>query len=71
MISKKKTSKLIFIAILSLMLFSFPFVKMMNKNAFIGHFPLLYFYIFFLWLLVIIIIAVVVERRKKITATDE
>jgi len=71
MISKKKTSKLIFIAVLFLMLFSFPFIKMMNKDSFIGHLPLLYFYIFFIWLMVIVIIAVVVERRRKIPAADE
>ena len=71
MISKKKTSKLVFIAILFLMLFSFPFVKMMNKDSFIAAFPILYFYIFFLWLILIAIIAFVVEQKRKNTAADE
>jgi len=71
MISKKKTSKLIFVSILFLLLFGFPFVKMMNKAIFIGPFPLLYFYIVFLWLIFIAIIAFVVEQKRKNNSADE
>ena len=71
MISKKKTSKIIFVAILFLLLFSFPFLKMMNKDTFVGPFPLLYFYIILLWLICIAIIAFIVEQKRKNTAADE
>jgi len=50
---KLKEQRLIFLSILFMMLFSFPFAKMMNGNQIIFGIPRLYFYIFSLWLLLI------------------
>jgi hypothetical protein len=62
---KQKEQKLFFISVLFLMLFSFPFIKMANKEVFIAGFPLFYLYLFFVWFLAIIISLLIADSKKR------
>ena len=68
---KLKEQKLFFISILFMMLFSFPFVKMMNSDAFIIGIPQFYFYIFVIWLIAIFIIWFIADTRRKKTTQNK
>ncbi len=70
---KRKEQKLFFIGVLFMMLFSFPFVKMMNGSAFIAGIPQLYFYIFIFWFAAIVLTWLLadVNKRKKREHKDE
>jgi hypothetical protein len=46
-----------------MMLFSFPFAKMMNGNLTILGIPQLYFYIFVLWLILIFLTWLIADSR--------
>ena len=67
---KLKEQKLVFISLLFLMIFSYPFTKMMNGTGFIAGIPQFYFYIFSFWLLSILLIWLIADthtitRKKK------
>lgn len=60
---KIKEQRLFFLSIVFLMLFSFPFAKLMNGAKTIFGFPQLYFYIFTLWLLLIFLTWLIADSR--------
>jgi hypothetical protein len=60
---KLKEQRLLFLSILFMMLFSFPFAKMMNGTSIILGVPQLYFYIFVLWLLLIFLTWLIADSR--------
>jgi len=64
---KLREQKLFFISILFMILFSFPFAKMMNGPGFIAGIPQLYFYITLLWFLSIVITWLLADTRRKKT----
>jgi predicted tellurium resistance membrane protein TerC len=64
---KLKEQKLFFISILFMMLFSFPFLKMINSNKFIAGIPQFYFYIFIFWFAAILLIWLIADTHRKKT----
>jgi hypothetical protein len=60
---KLKEQRLLFLSILFMMLFSFPFAKMMNGTTIIFGIPQLYFYIFVLWLILIFLTWLIADSR--------
>jgi hypothetical protein len=60
---KLKEQRLLFLSILFMLLFSFPFAKMMNGTTIILGIPQLYFYIFALWLLLIFLTWLIADSR--------
>jgi hypothetical protein len=61
---KLKEQRLLFLSILFMMLFSFPFAKLMNGSFTIFGIPQLYFYIFVLWLLLIFLTWLIADSRQ-------
>jgi hypothetical protein len=61
---KLKEQRLLFLSMLFMMLFSFPFAKLMNGPFTILGVPQLYFYIFILWLLLIFLIWLIADSRQ-------
>lgn len=62
---KLKEQRLLFLSILFMMLFSFPFAKMMNGTFTILGVPQIYFYIFVLWLLLIFLTWLIADTRHS------
>jgi len=60
---KLKEQRLLFLSILFMMLFSFPFARMMNGSNIILGIPQLYFYIFILWILLIFLTWLIADSR--------
>jgi len=60
---KLKEQRLLFLSILFMMLFSFPFAKMMNGTFTILGVPQIYFYIFVLWLMLIFLTWLIADTR--------
>jgi len=68
---KMKEQKLLFISILFMLLFSFPFLKMVNKPDFIAGIPQFYFYIFIFWLAAIFLTWLIADTNTKKTKTNK
>jgi hypothetical protein len=68
---KLKEQKLFFISMLFVMLFSFPFLKMMNGNSLIVGIPQFYFYIFIVWFAAIFLTWLVTDSRRKKTRSNK
>ncbi|MFZ4056803.1 MAG: hypothetical protein ACOYKE_01635 [Ferruginibacter sp.] len=71
---KLNQQKLNGIGLLLMLLFSFPFLSLVNKKILVAGIPLLYLYIMLVWLLGIVGIFLVVDfrpKRKKRTETHE
>ena len=64
---KLKEQKLFFISIIFMMLFSFPFLKMINAAKFIAGIPQFYFFIFIFWFAAIFLIWLVADTHRKKT----
>jgi hypothetical protein len=62
---KRKEQRLFFLSILFMMLFSFPFAKIMNGPHTILGMPQLYFYIFVLWLTLIFLTWLIADKRQS------
>ena len=62
---KLKEQRLFFLSILFMMLFSFPFAKMMNGTRTIFGMPQLYFYIFVLWIILIFLTWLIADKRPS------
>lgn len=62
---KRKEQKLFFISMLFMLLFSFPFVKMMNGSSFIAGIPQFYFFIFIFWLAIIFLTWLIADTSRK------
>jgi Ca2+/Na+ antiporter len=63
--NKRNNQKLIFLAILLLVLLSYPFISLTNKAQLLFGIPMLYLYIFIVWIIIIIISYRIVERKQK------
>jgi len=62
-----KTSKIISIAFLAILLFNFPIIGLFGKEIFIFGWPLLYFYVFVVWLSLIITLATILRKNDRTT----
>jgi Ca2+/Na+ antiporter len=63
--NKRNNQKLIFLAILLLVLLSYPFISLSNKAQLLFGIPMLYLYIFIVWIIIIIISYRIVEKKQK------
>ena len=51
------------LGILMLMLFGYPILTIVNRNEFVGSFPLLYIYIGVVWLVSLILLVIAAESK--------
>lgn len=63
--SSDKSAKLIGLAVLGFLLFTFPFLELFGKVKFIAGIPLLYAYIFLTWLIIILLVRQILSQQKK------
>ncbi|MEM1322983.1 MAG: hypothetical protein AAGG75_22145 [Bacteroidota bacterium] len=63
--SSNRTSKLIGLFLLGLILLNFPIINLFSKEDFLFGIPSLYIYLFLVWLLLIIFIAMIVRRKDN------
>ncbi len=68
---KLKEQKLLFISVLFIMLFSFPFLKMINSASLIAGIPQFYLYIFIVWFIAISLIWLVADTKRKKTRQNK
>lgn len=63
--SQSKHIRFILIALLMILLFTFPILATVNKKVLIGGVPLLYLHIGIVWVLSIIVLYLTVNPRRK------
>lgn len=57
-------AKLIFISLLFIVAFNFPFLKIFNKPILVAGIPLLYLYLFLLWGVLILLLYLITNRQN-------
>ena len=63
--NKIRQQKLVFIGILLLLLFTYPFITIANRLSLVAGFPVLFLYIFAVWILGILVLYLVTDKRKR------
>jgi hypothetical protein len=63
--TKETKQKLVFISILLLIVFAYPFITVANKSGLVGGFPLLFLYIFIAWSIAILLLFLVADGKQK------
>ena len=66
---KIRNEKLILLALLMILLLTYPLIAIVNKPILLMGIPFLYLYIFFVWLIIVVIIKRLAD--KKNTMKDE
>lgn len=62
---ERRRSKLVIAFVLSLLLFNYPILRLVDQQELVWGFPKLYFYLFFVWLALIVTVAFIVLRPNK------
>ena len=63
--SKLKQQKLTLFSVLLLLLFTYPFISIVNKTTLVGGIPLLFLYILVVWIIAIVVLYRITEGKQK------